>query len=1323
MVLTRRTVAGALATMFVASCGLADVVSSPVRNDVRVRYAGTTLLVVGARVAPVIVVEVNGEPVTRSQVELLSRDTAIVALTAAGDTLLAKRLGRTWLIVRLRSSLLPEPGPADSTEVTVSVGAVRLDRTADTLWSLGDSTAPFVATAFDAQDAPIPGVSVVWRSLDSSVASMNPTTARATARGAGTAVVVAVVASDTARATVLVRQRLARFTFSPPTLFLDALTAVDTVVATAEDAGGSPIAGLGRTWESANANIATVDTGGRVTATANGVTYVRARNGTVADSVRVDVDQRATSVVIFPDPVAPIGALGDQRQLAASAVDARGRVMQDGSTPAWATLDPLVARVDSGGLVTGLFAGTARILASLDGAADTVAVEVRNDAAAISVTPDTVTIVNLGDSLRLTAAVRNSNGDPILDAVVQWQTPDSAEATVSGAGWVLARAVGTARIIGSVSGLADTARVRVLNGPVTVRIAPDSAILGSLGDSLLLPVEIRNKRDDSLPRSAVTWSSDAPLVARVTATGIVIAQDTGTTVVRATSPFDPGLSDSVLIRSPNSPASVVVDVACDTLTALGQAVGYAAVVRNARGSLIAAFPVVWTSSDGGVAGVSSAGVVTSLGFGTAAIVATAGAAADTLALVVRNPTLLYVDNGVVTAVRVGTRRRPYARIQDGVVAADANDTVLIRRGAQEYSEVVALTRRVTLLGDDSAFVLSNPRDPLLLPRLSHDSGAAGILAHTIAPVGIKNLTIQHTVDGPAIEAVHSDVRIATVFVNPPGTVGGRVGRGISVDSSLSGALVRDADVRNVRGYGIRLRDGAADTVDRVTVHTVDSVAGEEPGAGIRLVRETNARVHGSSVRGTQGPQILVDSSPGAVVVGNDLKGRQQLVMIQGGNGAVVDSNTFDTRPQGLNGEVFDGGVLFEWAALLLRNSRQHLVRNNTFRDTTGAAGSPMNALRVVDVANPTDPTVFGAQVLNNRILGGRSGVRSRRSKVLVQGTRIDSALTGVEAVETDHVTLVADTVLNPLQGACVKGTTSVAVRVSASRFDDCTVATPHAIDVAGDTLSVDASVFRRSRAAVSFTGVAFTARGDSASGAGFTSGTGTALAALQISATAVTIVSNAVTDHRFNAGIRVAGTTVRVDSNLVARNIRGVRTGTVAVATFTARHNDIADNDTAGAWYEITAGSPIDGQHNWWGDARGPRRDSVIAATGDSVVGKFAFDTVEAGPHYPGSGAAAALRTIRGEGQTQLPGRTLPKAFTVRVVDADGRPVTGTVVTFTVTGGGGTFGLLGPTTVDATSDASGLAEATLTLGLSPGTNTVAATAPGLNVVIFSATGT
>ena len=75
-------------------------------------------------------------------------------------------------------------------------------------------------------------------------------------------------------------------------------------------------------------------------------------------------------------------------------------------------------------------------------------------------------------------------------------------------------------------------------------------------------------------------------------------------------------------------------------------------------------------------------------------------------------------------------------------------------------------------------------------------------------------------------------------------------------------------------------------------------------------------------------------------------------------------------------------------------------------------------------------------------------------------------------------------------------------------------------------------------------------------------------------------------------------------------------------------------------------------------------------------------------------------------------------AMTARSIDADGRPVSGVAVTFTVTSGVGLFS--GSPTRTVTTDAGGLAEASLTLG-APGTVVVTISAPGLASITMTAT--
>jgi adhesin/invasin len=105
------------------------------------------------------------------------------------------------------------------------------------------------------------------------------------------------------------------------------------------------------------------------------------------------------------------------------------------------------------------------------------------------------------------------------------------------------------------------------------------------------------------------------------------------------------------------------------------------------------------------------------------------------------------------------------------------------------------------------------------------------------------------------------------------------------------------------------------------------------------------------------------------------------------------------------------------------------------------------------------------------------------------------------------------------------------------------------------------------------------------------------------------------------------------------------------------------------------------------------------------------------------SGAAAAVTIVAGNNQTAIVGRTLTVDPSVRIADAFGNPIVGQEVVFEVTAGGGSAVVRRPLT-----DANGVATVgAWTLGESPGTNTLRATATGLtiagNPATFTATAT
>ena len=93
-----------------------------------------------------------------------------------------------------------------------------------------------------------------------------------------------------------------------------------------------------------------------------------------------------------------------------------------------------------------------------------------------------------------------------------------------------------------------------------------------------------------------------------------------------------------------------------------------------------------------------------------------------------------------------------------------------------------------------------------------------------------------------------------------------------------------------------------------------------------------------------------------------------------------------------------------------------------------------------------------------------------------------------------------------------------------------------------------------------------------------------------------------------------------------------------------------------------------------------------------------------------------SLDKLSGDEQQAGPGVQLAEPFVVSVADRTGAALVGIPVTFAVTAGGGTL-----STTTATTDTSGRAASTLTLGSLPETNTVTVTVAGLDPVTFTAT--
>jgi hypothetical protein len=386
------------------------------------------------------------------------------------------------------------------------------------------------------------------------------------------------------------------------------------------------------------------------------------------------------------------------------------------------------------------------------------------------------------------------------------------------------------------------------------------------------------------------------------------------------------------------------------------------------------------------------------------------------------------------------------------------------------------------------------------------------------------------------------------------------------------------------------------------------------------------------------------------------------------------------------------------------------IERNQFRDGAGTA-SLMDALHLVDAR--------ATRLDANHFTGGRRALRSERSTSDILRSRADSIAIAVEALASDTITFTDDT-LAAASVSCLAMRGAVA-QLNRLTLTQCGVGDSPALGVVGGSLIVDgldvrgtnpravradsAAVVRLRRAVV---------RGPFAG----TVGVG-GQAGVELDADSVTVTGSFVTGYPDRAGIYVTGTTVRVDSTTVNRARSGLVLGG-SPATIDVRDNDLADADSAAL--RMRAGALVSVPGTWWGDGRGPAGTST-ATVGDTIVGPAVASGYRAVPFRAGS-VAVLLVSLRGDGQVAPQLTTLPLPFTVRLVDADGLPVKGVAVKFTIPSSSSSTFTNGLKTINVITNDSGIAEATLKLPKFPSTTVVTVTATGVaNAVTFTATGT
>lgn len=303
-----------------------------------------------------------------------------------------------------------------------------------------------------------------------------------------------------------------------------ALTTTRTIAVQLVGPSGEAVTGRTITWSSSNPSIAAVSSTGTVTPVSLGVVVITVSAGGKRAEVRVRVvDEPVASVRITPIQSVHIVRLGQSVQLVAECLNAQGQVLADRS-PLWGSSNPLVASVNSTGLVTGVSVGQASISATCNNVAANATVQVTLvPLSSVTVAPPQLNLL-VGQQGQLSVTARDTANNVVSTQgrSIIWTSDNLPVATVSGQGVVSGVSAGNASVQVNIDGVLSPVV------PVSVQKVPVAAVTVSpanvrVGFGVTMQAQCRDSQNNILTGRVITWASDNAGIATINA-GSGVAQ-------------------------------------------------------------------------------------------------------------------------------------------------------------------------------------------------------------------------------------------------------------------------------------------------------------------------------------------------------------------------------------------------------------------------------------------------------------------------------------------------------------------------------------------------------------------------------------------------------------------------------------------------------------------------------------------------------------------------------------------------------------------------------------------------------------------------------
>lgn len=351
---------------------------------------------------------------------------------------------------------------------------IRLTPAADTAIAIGD-TIPFAAIVTDKSGSMLMGARPMWRSEDSTIATV-ASDGGVIARKPGATTIVAQVRNHVARAHIVVAPKVALVRIAGDSALRLPEGERHTLRALAMDARGHEVTGRRLVWRSDDTGVVRVDSTGTLAARDPGRAILTVNvDGIAAHSL--------VSVVAVPAAVSLVGG-GAQHAIAGDTLPrpVTVRVMSRGGRPMEGALvrfkatrgsvEPQAAMTDAEGRarvswVLGLLPGRQSLTATVDGVDTAVTVVAEADPS-----PKNTRAALIGDAASAVAGaalvrpigvrLADSVGRRLADVPVRWVAENGGTVTAL---WARSDSLGEARATWTLGGKAGPQRVRAYAGP------------------------------------------------------------------------------------------------------------------------------------------------------------------------------------------------------------------------------------------------------------------------------------------------------------------------------------------------------------------------------------------------------------------------------------------------------------------------------------------------------------------------------------------------------------------------------------------------------------------------------------------------------------------------------------------------------------------------------------------------------------------------------------------------------------------------------------------------------------------------------------------